>query len=346
MFFFSKFGLYWVFIIIAIIPLIITPTSNMQAQGTSTAETFSLSTGLGEKVIVKGKGFTITQKELDDTYIRYSMGLASDGQSISPIAAKKLEQDMLEQLILKKIILQNLSQEDKKRGEELAQKEFEHLTNQKNSEAKLRRKALIEGWSSYEDYIQNIKEVFLCKAYLERKLPIDISDKEIQEYYDSHPELFQTEEMFMGGLIFFSSIDILTGKTLTEEEWNNKKLLAQKALQEAQEKTSFEELMKKYSDDIINRNKGLTIIFVKGQLGNEFDSQAFSLRDGQISNLIETPAGIFIVKVAKYTPKGMVPFIEIKNKLKTELEEKARLQELNSYSLELKKEYNVQYIKQ
>ena len=150
----------------------------------------------------------------------------------------------------------------------------------------------------------------------------------------------------MGGLIFFSSIDILTGKTLTEEEWNNKKLLAQKALQEAQEKTSFEELMKKYSDDIINRNKGLTIIFVKGQLGNEFDSQAFSLRDGQISNLIETPAGIFIVKVAKYTPKGMVPFIEIKNKLKTELEEKVRLQELNSYSLELKKEYNVQYIKQ
>ena len=312
MFFSSKFGLYWVFIIIAIIPLII----------------------------------TITQKELDDTYIRYSMGLASDGQSISPIAAKKLEQDMLEQLILKKIILQNLSQEDKKRGEELAQKEFEHLTNQKNSEAKLRRKALIEGWSSYEDYIQNIKEVFLCKAYLERKLPIDISDKEIQEYYDSHPELFQTEEMFMGGLIFFSSIDILTGKTLTEEEWNNKKLLAQKALQEAQEKTSFEELMKKYSDDIINRNKGLTIIFVKGQLGNEFDSQAFSLRDGQISNLIETPAGIFIVKVAKYTPEGMVPFIEIKNKLKTQLEEKARLQELNSYSLELKKEYNVQYIKQ
>ena len=248
------------------------------------------------KVLVEGTGFTVTQSELDDAYIRYTMSLAAEGKRVPTELSKKLETEMLEQLILKKIILQKVSDQDKAEGEKRGKVELEKLLKQIGSEDKLRRKSITEGWKSYNDFLKNLDEVFICNVFLENYVKVNVTKDDAYKYYNENQNLFDAEEMFMGGFILFSKKD------------------------------------------------PLTIVFLHGQMGEEFDKAAFALRSGDISNLVEAPVGIYIIKSVKHTDKGLIPFDEIKDKLIDQLSNEQRRKELKKSAEVLKKEYNVIYL--
>ena len=251
---------------------------------------------------------------------------------------------MLEQLILKKIILQKVSDQDKAEGEKRAKVELEKLLKQVGNEDKLRRKSITEGWKSYNDFLKNLDEVFVCNVFLENYVKVNISKDDAYKYYKENQKLFDADEMFMGGFILFSKKDPLTEAELTVEQWEAKKRLAAKVLKEIKDGTDFDTEMKKFSDDIYTRGRGATIVFLHGQMGEEFDKAAFALRSGDISNLVETPNGIYIIKSVKHTDKGLIPFDEIKDKLIDQLSNEQRRKELKESAEVLKKEYNVIYL--
>jgi len=304
----------------------------------------SSSTFKSGKVLVEGNGFTVTQSELDDAYIRYTMSLAAEGKRVPTELSKKLEAEMLEQLILKKIILQKVSDQDIAEGKKRAKAELEKLLKQVGNEDKLRRKSITEGWKSYNDFLKNLDEVFVCNVFLENYVKVNISKDDAYKYYKENQKLFDADEMFMGGFILFSKKDPLTEAELTVEQWEAKKQLAAKVLKEIKDGTDFDTEMKKFSDDIYTRGRGATIVFLHGQMGEEFDKTAFALRSGDISNLVETPNGIYIIKSVKHTDKGLIPFDEIKDKLIDQLSNEQRRKELKESAEVLKKEYNVIYL--
>lgn len=298
----------------------------------------------GGKVVAEGKGFTVTQSELDDAYIRYTMALAAEGKVVPTSISQKLETEMLEQLILKKIILQKVSDQDKAEGVKRAKVELEKLLKQAGSEDMLRRKSITEGWKNYNDFLKNLDEVFICSVFLENYIKVNVSKDDAYKYYKENQNLFDAEEMFMGGFILFSKKDPLTGTELTTEQWETKKQIAAKVLKEIKDGEDFDTKMKKISDDIYTRGRGTTIVFLRGQMGEKFDNVAFALRDGDISNLVETPIGIYIIKSVKHTDKGLIPFDEIKDKLIDQLSNDQRRKELKKSAEVLKKEYNVIYL--
>ncbi len=316
--------------------------SEVWAQGSPLAGSSSQET---EALAVKGKGFKVTQKELDEVYIRYSMGLAASGRSVPSSEVKKVEEEMLEQLILRKMFLLKADAEDLKLGKEKAKEEKERLLKRAGDESRLRRQVLLEGWPSYEDYLKNMEDVCICSVYMERHIKVEVKPEEIQEFYDSNKKLFDAEEMFMGGFIFFSRSDTLNGNNLSEGEWASKKEQAADVLKKAKGGENFEELMKKYSDDVRTRSRGLTTVFVKGQLGATFDQAAFALRNGELSNLIETSEGIYVVKVVKHNAAGLIPLGEVEKKIEEQLKSEKRREKLPEVSKELKKEFEVELVK-
>ena len=298
-------------------------------------------------VIVSGEGFSITQKEMDDVYIRYSTSLALEGRRIPERQVAKVEKEMLEQMVLRKIILQRVTAEDKAECEKRFEKEIEQMGKRAGSENSLRRQILAQGWKSYNEYVANMQEVLLCNVYLERTVKVDVSREDTETYYKENAQLFTVaEDMFMGGVIFFSQKDLMENRVLTGEEWNAKKKLATICLERVKKGEDFGELMKTYSDDMISRGKGPTLVVVRGQLGEGFDNAVFALKEGSVSDLVETPEGLYIAKVVKKTEKGPIPFSEVEDKLKKELEAKARLQKTtDEVAPQLKKEYKVVYQK-
>lgn len=316
--------------------------SEVWAQGSPLAGSSSQET---EALAVKGKGFKVTQKELDEVYIRYSMGLAASGRSVPSSEVKKVEEEMLEQLILRKMFLLKADAEDLKLGKEKAKEEKERLLKRAGDESRLRRQVLLEGWPSYEDYLKNMEEVCICSVYMERHIKVEVKPEEVQEFYDSNKKLFDAEEMFMGGFIFFSRSDTLSGKELNDGEWASKKEQAADVLKKAKGGESFEELMKKYSDDARTRSRGLTTVFLKGQLEAAFDQAAFALRDGQMSNLIETTEGIYLVKVVKHNDAGLIPLKDVEKKIEEQLKAEKRREKLPEFSKELKKEFEVELVR-
>ncbi|WP_456405492.1 peptidylprolyl isomerase [Caldithrix abyssi] len=75
--------------------------------------------------------------------------------------------------------------------------------------------------------------------------------------------------------------------------------LAEKVAREAKSgKTSFNYLAEKYSDDPSAKgNKGDLGYFTWGQMVDEFQKAAFSMKPGEISDPVETPYGYHIIKV-------------------------------------------------
>lgn len=335
-----------VFVLAAVIPM---AAANMDAfaQSSNSTKTSSSNTAFADNdLIVKGKGFSITQSEIDDIYIRYSTSIAMSGQTIPTKMVEKIEKEMLEQLILRKIVLQKVTDEDKQESAKRSQKELDRLLKNAGGENKLRRQVMAEGWKSYDEYVSNLKEVYLCNAYMERTIKVEVTSEDAKKYYEDNKKVFDVaNEMFMGGFIFFSKTDTLSGEPLKLDEWNTKKELAAKVLKKIRDGQDFEEMMKQYSDDFRSRNRGATCVLIRGQMSDTFDQAAFALKDGEVSNLIETDTGIFIVKVVKRTEKGLIPFEEVEKKIIEELQAKRRIEKVvNQISSEWKKEFNVEYL--
>ena len=78
----------------------------------------------------------------------------------------------------------------------------------------------------------------------------------------------------------------------SEEDRDEARALAEDILRQAKEEGSdFKELVLKYSEG----DKG-TYSFGKGETEEGFEQAAFNLATGEISNLVETPSGFYIIK--------------------------------------------------
>lgn len=89
---------------------------------------------------------------------------------------------------------------------------------------------------------------------------------------------------------------------------------ADKVLREARAGADFAELARKHSEDPGSGAQGGDVgFFARGAMVAEFESAAFSLGVGQISDLVRSSYGFHIVKVTGTQPAGVIPFEEARS---------------------------------
>ncbi|MGG1724308.1 peptidylprolyl isomerase PrsA [Bacillus paranthracis] len=83
---------------------------------------------------------------------------------------------------------------------------------------------------------------------------------------------------------------------------------------------SFEELAKQESQDLLSKEKGGDLgYFNSGRMAPEFETAAYKLKVGQISNPVTSPNGYHIIKVTD--KKELKPYDEVKDSIRKNLEE-------------------------
>ncbi|WP_369681963.1 SurA N-terminal domain-containing protein [Malonomonas rubra] len=141
------------------------------------------------------------------------------------------------------------------------------------------------------------------------------TDEELERYYRRHLDLFETQEQVKA-----SHILLRVSKDADEETRNKRHELAAELLKQLKEGADFAQLAKTYSDDKGSIEAGGDLgYFGRGIMVPEFENAAFSLKPGQLSDIIETPFGYHIIKVEAVVEAGVKPLVDVIDEVKAGL---------------------------
>lgn len=230
----------------------------------ATAAYFGLARTDNSEVVARVGGEVITKDELYD------------------IMVQQTGQEALDNLVVKKIIELEASDQNLEISEEEIDKEVQELAENYGGQD-----AMIEALAMYNVDLDQVREDVAVNIKLEKLLNprIKITDEEVQAYFAANQEAYAVEEQIKVSHILVGS----------KEE-------AQKITALLTEGEEFADLAKELSTDTASKDQGGDLGMVgRGEMVEEFEQAAFALQPGQISDPVESEYGFHIIKVHEKT---------------------------------------------
>ncbi len=163
-----------------------------------------------------------------------------------------------------------------------------------------------------------IKAQFLSFVPESYKSETEVTDDEIQDYYEANPEEFKTEKTVQARHIL-----IKVEKDSAPEVAEEKKQKASEILEMAKGGRDFAELAKEYSEDEGSKVRGGDVgEFDRKRMVKPFSDAAFSMKAGEISDLVKTQFGWHIIRVEKVNEESELSLDEAKEKITKKLTDK------------------------
>jgi peptidyl-prolyl cis-trans isomerase C len=158
----------------------------------------------------------------------------------------------------------------------------------------------------------------LLKAEVEPK--VAVTPEQVSDFYQKNPDKFQQGERVRAShilLAFPPNADAAAKLTV--------KTKAEGLLKELKAGKDFATLAKANSQDPGSAVKGGDLdYFEKGQMVGPFDQAAFTLKPGEMSDLVETQFGYHIIKVTEKQASRAVPLAEVRDKIQQYLDNQSR----------------------
>ena len=147
---------------------------------------------------------------------------------------------------------------------------------------------------------------------------IDVSDTDAELFYRMHEERFVVPEKREARHILI---------TINEEYKENKRKHANARINQVREQViqkpnQFAKFAKAHSECPTALEGGKLGKLLKGQLYPELDFLLFTMREGAVSEVVESELGFHILKCDAIEPSSVVPFESVKEKIKTALQQR------------------------
>lgn len=269
-----------------------------------------------------------------------ALGKGLDGKQVQDDAGKaQLRQVALNSLINKKLIEQKIRELDIKVADEEVRQAIEDVKRSNNLTQDSLKEALAARGVSFDDYKAQIKEQLerLRLISMEVRSKIQISEKEMREYYEANAEKFQVDEAFHARQIFLP-----VPSTASDEERKRIEATAEKVLAEARSGADFAGLARKYSRDASAAEGGDLGFLKKDELLPEFEQALTRLKPGEISGLLRTGAGIHIVKLEELRQGKKQTFETAKPEVEDILYKKRSEERFNQWIEDLRKSASIE----
>ncbi|MGO4151988.1 SurA N-terminal domain-containing protein [Cupriavidus sp. YAF13] len=143
-----------------------------------------------------------------------------------------------------------------------------------------------------------------------------VTPEELKSYYDSNIARFRTDEQRRASHILIGS-----PKDAKPAERQAAKEKATKLLEDLRKHPeTFADVARKQSQDPGSAEKGGDLGFMgRGALVKPFEDAMYALKDGQISDVVETDYGYHIIKVTGIKPAETKPLEQVRTELEVEL---------------------------
>ncbi|WMJ80006.1 peptidylprolyl isomerase [Clostridium sp. MB40-C1] len=184
----------------------------------------------------------------------------------------------------------------------------------------------IEETETYKEALEATKRELITQLSIENALKsVEVTDKEVEDYYNANKEGFKTPEMV-------SAKHILVD---TEE-------LANEIAGKIKEGLSFEEAAQEYSTCPSKAQGGNLGQFGRGQMVPEFEEAAFTLEIGTLSQPVKTQFGYHLIKVENKMEAAQKSLDEVKDMIKGQLMQQRQNHKYMTMVEELKGKYSTE----
>lgn len=167
-----------------------------------------------------------------------------------------------------------------------------------------------------EDYKKELKRMGIDDKFLKYQFARDIANQNLKTHYEDNTKVSESDmkkyyednkDDFYVDTVTASHILIKTqddnGKELSDEEKSKAKKTAEEVLAKIKAGEDFAKLAKEYSQDSSASNGGELGTFGRGQMVQEFEDASFSMKAGEVSDIVKTQYGYHIIKVTERVNK-------------------------------------------
>jgi peptidyl-prolyl cis-trans isomerase D len=154
-----------------------------------------------------------------------------------------------------------------------------------------------------------------------------VTPAEVQQYYNGNISQYQTPEQIRASHILLN--------TAGKDEAAVRKQ-AEGLLQQVKAGADFAELARKFSEDEGSKvNGGDLDYFSRGRMVPEFETAAFALDVGQVSDIVKSQFGFHIIKVVDKKPAVTRPLEEVRPQIEEQLKRQRADQQIATRATEL-----------
>jgi peptidyl-prolyl cis-trans isomerase C len=248
----------------------------------------------------------ILQSDIDfifATFVAPQVQQQMQGQELPADQKAQVEQNILDQLIVQKLILEEASQLNITGDETELQKQIDEAKEYLPDADMERLEQLLRNDLAVQ---QTIQDLVVAK--------IDVSDEEIQGYYDERQEQFLEPEQVKA-----SHIIVMLEADADQDTKDAARQRIDEVLVKANAGEDFAELAKEFSEGPSKDTGGDLGFFGRGQMVPEFEDAAFAMNPGDISDIVETQFGYHIIKVTEKKAERQIPLEEATEQIRQTL---------------------------
>ena len=248
----------------------------------------------GDRVLAIAGNYIITESDFQNQLQMYAK--QNQLNEISPYIAQQLFQSIL----TNKILLAKADQDSIEVTEDEITREYENriksLIDQVGSQQRLEELYGMPMNRIKSTLKEELKKNLKVEKLKRKKFSggVNVSEREVNEFYttykDSLPEV--SEE--------FEIAHIFMERKISDAEKSEAKRIAELILDSIKSGGNFSELAKRNSADSMSAIQGGDLGFAKkGTFVKEFEETVFNLKEGEVSEIVETQFGYHIIKLTE-----------------------------------------------
>jgi parvulin-like peptidyl-prolyl isomerase len=286
----------------------------------------------GDTVVVRGKGFEIRRREIDQVL---ATARAKNPDDVLPPDA---ELRVLTHLIEIRLVLQRATDTETAEGKRKTDANFPEIVKTLGEPEFERR--LQATHMTADDLRLMLFQEETAQASLTRQLGIRVTDAEVKKYFDDNPGAFDEPERARIRELLLRTTVGYSSEPLPDAAIQARHKQIFELRQRVRAGEDFAALAGRYNEDFISKGTGGEVSFRADQM--EYGDLAFSMKPKQISEVITNEDGYLFFQLLEKIPAKKAEFTAVADKLKKTLigEQKRRL--ASAYIKQLWKEADVQ----
>lgn len=306
--------------------------------GEKPAEREKGKTRVVEEIVARVNNEIVTLTDVDREKASAPDDARQDCQGCTPAqidaAIKDKQQNVLRDLIDQSLLVQkakdlnmNVEPEVIKQMDRIRQQN--KMKDMDEFEDALRKSGIV-----VEDYKSQIRNRLLTQEVIRKEVGsrLNIPRDEIQKYYEEHKKEFVRPEM-----VYLSEFFLTTDKK-SEDDIPKIEQKAKAYLERIKKGEDFEEFAKRYSDGTTAKEGGNLGSFERGQLSKEIEDQVFTMKKGEMTDVIRTKTGFLVLRVDQRFEAGEQPLDKVEPEIQNRLYYQKMQPELRKYLAHLREE--------
>ena len=270
------------------------------------------------------KGLINTLYQVDQQFLQVLLQTEAGSVLLNEYRKTYLEDIIMRKLLEEDVVNKNITLTAEKK-EEIFNDHYEYflLQNQLTEEqfVNILNMQGIGGLADYKALFMEQNEMVLLINELQSSIidSVEVSDAEIEEYYNNNKAEFTVEEQVQASHI------------LVEDEATAKEIL-----DKLNSGSDYAELAKEYSIDGSASQGGNLGFFPRGRMVKPFEEAAFALEVGEISEIVKTDFGYHIIMVTDRQEAGTISLEESRDNIRDTLLHQKQMETLRNYLIELR----------